>query len=335
MRAEHINYLICPHCFGALEIMAASNENRLIIETGELGCRNCHSTYPIVRNIPRFVSNENYTSNFGMEWNKHARTQYDCYTGLNLSSKRFFEETRWPRDLKGQTLLEVGSGSGRFTEPAASTNAFIVSLDYSQAVEANYQSNGHLDNVLIVQADIYSMPFRPRFFDKIFSFGMLQHTPDPYKAFLTLPYMLKEGGELVIDIYKLTLFTLLLHTKYYIRFITKRIDPEKLYTFTCQWVDLLWPMCKLISRIPRIGPALNWRLLVPDHSQTGLQGDLLKEWAYLDSFDMLSPRYDYPQTRSTIQRWFEEAGLRDIEVKYGYNGIEGRGKIKSRAGWLA
>jgi ubiquinone/menaquinone biosynthesis C-methylase UbiE len=33
--------------------------------------------------------------------------------------------------------------------------------------------------VLIVQADVFAMPFRAGTFDRIFCFGMLQHTPDP------------------------------------------------------------------------------------------------------------------------------------------------------------
>jgi hypothetical protein len=56
-----------------------------------------------------------------------------------------------------------------------------------------------------------------------------------------------------------------------------------------------------------------------------LLDDVLKEWAILDTFDMLSPRYDNPQTIDNVREWFERAGLLDIDVHYGYNGIEGRG----------
>jgi len=40
----------------------------------------------------------------------------------------------------------------------------------------------------------------------------------------------------------------------------------------------------------------------------------LREWALLDTFDMLAPAYDNPQTAATIKQWFKEAGLVDIEV---------------------
>jgi 2-polyprenyl-3-methyl-5-hydroxy-6-metoxy-1,4-benzoquinol methylase/uncharacterized protein YbaR (Trm112 family) len=326
MRETDLNHLACPHCSGDLIISSIESRDRSNLESAQLTCPPCQTTYPVVRGIPRFVPDENYASNFGLEWTVHARTQYDSYTGLTLSEKRFFEETRWPRDLTGQLILEVGSGSGRFTEPAASTGAFVVSMDYSAAVEANHRSNGNKSNVLVVQGDVYCMPFRRSYFDKLFCFGMLQHTPDVHNAFRALPSMLRPGGELVVDVYKMTLLGMLLQTKYYARVLTRQVSPERLYRLTTKWVDLMWPLSNAIRKIPRVGHSINWRLLVADYSYAGLNGDLLKEWAYLDTFDMLSPRYDFPQTLSTMRKWFAAAGLMDIEVSNGYNGIEGRGK---------
>lgn len=325
MRETDLQHLVCPRCQRDLAISSYCERQGNILQTAQLTCSACRTDYPVLRGVPRFVSNENYASSFGLEWTLHAKTQYDSYTGLKSSETRFFEETGWPRDLSGQVILEVGSGSGRFTEPAASTGAFVVSMDYSYAVEANYQSNGNKTNVLVVQADVYQMPFRPGSFDKLFCFGMLQHTPDVKKAFMTLPPMLREG-ELVVDVYKKTFFSTILQTKYYVRPLTRNMNPEQLYRLTRKWVDFMWPLCTLIRKIPRVGPSINWRLLVADYSQWGLEGELLKEWAYLDTFDMLSPRYDSPQRIDTVRKWFVEAGLTDIEVNYGYNGIEGRGR---------
>jgi hypothetical protein len=138
--------------------------------------------------------------------------------------------------------------------------------------------------------------------------------------------MLKEGGELVVDVYRRTKF----HTKYVARGLTTRLfrhtSPEKAYSLTRRWVDLMWPLSKRISRMPRYGPKINWLLLVPDYSKQGVKGNLMKEWAYLDAFDMLAPSYDSPQTIATIKQWFKEANMGNVIVKYGYNGIEGRGK---------
>src|SRR5436309_3573590 len=335
MRPTDLNHMACPRCIGDLIISSVDAGDESTLESAELTCQACRATYPVVRGIPRFVSTENYASSFGLEWTLHARTQYDSYTGLKLSEKRFFEETRWPRDLSGEIVLEVGSGSGRFTEQAASTGAFVVSIDYSSAVEVNHRSNGNKPNVLVVQGDVYRMPFRRGYFDRLFCFGMLQHTPDVYHAFSALPSMLKPGGELVVDVYKKSLLGTLLQTKYFARSLTRYVAPDRLCRLTRKWVDLMWPLSNAIRKIPRVGYSINWRLLVADYSFAGLNGEVLKEWAYLDTFDMLSPRYDSPQTATTIRKWFVAAGLTEIEVGTGYNGIEGRGKRPSAQSQIA
>jgi SAM-dependent methyltransferase len=326
MRRVHLRHLICPACHGALRIVEASVERGDRIESGRLGCDGCGAAYPITRGVPRFVSADNYAAGFGLEWNRHARTQYDSQSGLDITRRRFFEQTGWPESMSGERILEAGSGSGRFTEQAAATGADIVSFDYSSAVDANYASNGGRGNVLIVQADVFAMPFAGGTFDRVFCFGMLQHTPDPRRAFFSLPPMLRTGGRLCADVYKATLIKTLLATKYYVRPFTRRMPPERLYAGIRRYVDRMWPLARRIRRVPRIGYAINWRLLVADYSFLGIVDDAqLKEWAYLDTFDMLAPRYDRPQRLRTFRGWFEAAGLRDIETWYSPHGIVGRG----------
>lgn len=295
------------------------------VVSGTLSCPVCDRTYPILNGVPRFVELKNYADNFGFEWNRHARTQYDSYSGVNVSETRFFGETKWGRDLTGRVLLEVGCGSGRFTVHAAATGAMVVSFDYSAAVEANYASNGGTPNVLIVQADVYRLPFPKGFFDGVFCFGVLQHTPDVRKTFFLLSGYLKSGGRLVADVYrKFGGVKRVLKTKYWVRSITKRLRPAVLYRLTRSYVNFMWPLSRYIHKLP-YGKLLNWALFIADYRGVfPLTEELLKEWAILDTFDMLSPRYDKPQTLAVFTRWFHEAGLRHIDVHYGYNGIEGR-----------
>lgn len=332
MREDHLKFLVCPACINSLKLINAKRNDSCLIESGILLCTECKSQYEIVRYVPRFVSQENYASGFGFQWNIHATTQYDNYSGGNPSEKRFFEETRWERDLRGQIVLEVGSGSGRFTEQAATTGAMIVSMDYSAAVDANYASNGKKDNVLIVQGDLYSMPFKRNFFDKLLCFGVLQHTPDVKKAFMELPLFLKKDGKIAIDVYrKENFFRHLFKTKYWVRPITRRMRPDKLYKYTTKYITFMWPLAKIIARLP-YGRKINWALLIADYrNEFNFGEDMLKEWAILDTFDMLSPAYDQPQTIDTIKKWFREAQLSDVEVHYGYNGIEGRGTKPEKA----
>lgn len=327
MNPTHLKHLVCPRCKQELSLSVVS-EVEGGVKDGELRCTNCQMTYPIVHFIPRFVQNDdtNYATGFGYQWNKHYQTQYDRYSGAPVSEQRFFKETRWGRELKGEVVLEAGSGSGRFTEHAASTGAMVISFDYSAAVEANYRSNGKFDNLLIVQASIYEMPFRNDYFDKIFCIGVIQHTPDPESSFRCLAGALKSKGNMVIDAYpKLVWWKHIFLTKYWVRPLTKKIAHPVLYRFCEKNVNLWWGVTGLFWKLTG-RRALSWFLLVADYRGVyPLSPKIQKEWAILDSFDMLSPAYDFPQTIDSVTAWFTRAGMTDVEVGYGYNGIEGRG----------
>jgi SAM-dependent methyltransferase len=323
MRREHVSLLCCPECRASLRLAhAIEDEGRLA--SGTLACVSCKASYSIVRHVPRFVSSENYAAGFGLQWNAHSRTQLDEHTGLALSEKRFFEQSRWPRRLNSQVVIEAGSGAGRFTAVAASTGAMVLSLDYSEAVEANYASNGSRENVLIVQGDIYRMPFREA--DRIFCFGVIQHTPDPRLAFLALAKHVKPGGGIAADVYLKSFGRYVFAPKYWVRPLTRRVPSARLHRWTRRYVDAMWPVAKRVRSIPRIGKALNWRLLIPDYSDRLDDDAMLREWAYLDAFDMLSPMYDYPQTLRTVRRWGAEAGLAEFEAVRCDHGIAIRGR---------
>lgn len=321
MREAHLQFLRCPPCRSSLELVDATGPNGRV-EQGTLRCTGCGASYPIIGFVPRFVPAENYADSFGLEWNAHARTQYDQASGIAESETRFFTETGWPRRLDGEIVIEAGSGSGRFTEHAISTGATVLSLDFSRAVEANQASNGHHDNLLLVQGDLFQMPFPNDFADRLFCFGVIQHTPDPAGALRSLTSHVRRGGELVADIYIKSFTKYVLGTKYWVRPLTRRMSPARLYRLTSRYVDLMWPVARVVRRIPRIGRQLNWRLLIGDYSDRISEDDTLREWAKLDTFDMLAPRYDIPARAGTVRRWCAEIGLPSAQVRPGYNGLE-------------
>lgn len=324
MRADQVGWLVCPGCSSDLELRSEVPPSGGRVESGRLACRGCGRSYEVVRSIPRFVSEKNYAAGFGVEWNAHSRTQYDDHSGRSISEQRFFEETRWPRDLAGERVLEVGSGSGRFTQWAASTGADVVSVDLSSAVEANFRSNGDKDNVLIAQADVYELPVRRDHFDKVVCLGMLQHTPDPKRSFLSLAEHVKPGGSVTIDVYRRTprrFFTL----AYWLRPMLRHVPPDRLYRWSKAYVTFLWPLAKRVGKLPG-GTNVNKALMIVDYrGQLPLSEEMLLEWAILDTFDWLSAYYNKPQRLETVRRWFAEAGFDEVDVRYGHNGIEGRG----------
>jgi 2-polyprenyl-3-methyl-5-hydroxy-6-metoxy-1,4-benzoquinol methylase len=289
-----------------------------------LTCQACGATYPVVRGIPRFVSDEHYAGNFGLQWNRHRRTQLDSHTGLPLSRDRLFAASAWPDRLEGETVLEVGSGAGRFTEVLASTGADVISCDLSDAVEANLANNGDKPNVQIVQANIAELPLPEHSVDKVVCLGVIQHTPAPEAFFKELVKYVKPGGQLVIDCYSARLRTVLCW-KYLLRPITTRMKPETLYRIVERVTPSLLPVGLFLYRW--LG-AVGYRLLpVHTHAHVGLPPHLLKDWAVLDTFDMYSPAHDHPRTAPQVERWFREAGFVDVTVEYGLNGVVGRGTL--------
>lgn len=331
MREAHLPFLVCPDCQQPLTLETVSQRDGDRIIEGGLVCQACGRSTPIVRGVPRFVPKDHYAKGFGFQWNRHPLTQHDSYSNTTISEDRFFQETRWPRQLQGELILEVGCGSGRFTAQAISTGAMVIATDLSGAVEANYRVHQDAENLLIVQADIYRMPVRREAFDKAFCLGVLQHTPNVEKSFRTLVELVKPGGSCVTDVYDkrrgvMHIVEIFYRTYQWVRPITRRMQPETLYRFVSSYIHFMWPVAKVINRIPVLGTKINRMLLIVDYrGRYDLPDELLREWSILDTFDMLSPAYDQRQTIETVRHWFETSPLTEIEVHYGFNGIEGRG----------
>jgi SAM-dependent methyltransferase len=329
MREQHIELLLDPFSGRPLQVSRVSRRERDEIVEGELREPVSGAAYPIVAGIPRFVAAESYAANFGFQWNRHAATQHDDHSGLGISATRFRDVTKWGSDLHGWRILEAGCGSGRFTAHALETGAMVVSFDVSRAVDAVAAQLGARENLLLIQADIYALPLQPHTFDGVYCFGVLQHTPRPRDSFVALCRMLAPGGRIATDVYPRTIGRYWLNSKYWVRPLTRRLRPEALYRLTRAYVERAWPLAKRVRRIPRIGPTLVWRMLVADYSREfpTASDEQLREWAVLDTFDMLSPAYDYPQTAREFRSWHQSSGLEEIEVVWGHNGWEGRGVL--------
>jgi SAM-dependent methyltransferase len=241
---------------------------------------------------------------------------------MPISTDRVRLATGWPERLDGEVILEAGSGAGRFTEVLVRTGATVLSFDYSVAVDANARNNGEAPNLLLFQGNIFAVPCPAKSFDKVFCLGVIQHTPDPARAFRMLASRVKSGGQLVIDVYAKS-WVSLLHWRFLLRPFTKRMTKERLYALVERWVPPLIPVSAALYRVfGRAGARL---VPIAEYSHLGLSKQANRDWAVLDTFDMLSPQFDLPQSASTVQAWFEAEGFRNIEVFRGPNGVVARG----------
>jgi SAM-dependent methyltransferase len=325
MRTELLAILRCPQTGQPLVLQEAHYADGQI-QSGWLIAQDGQHRYPIRDAIPRFVPKSNYADNFGMQWNKFRQTQLDSHSGHPISASRFWKATGWrPEEIFGQWVLDAGCGAGRFAEVALQAGAKVVALDYSSAVDACYANLGHHPNLHIVQGDIHTPPFLRGWFPFIYSLGVLQHTPDPAKAFAALLPMVVGGGRLCVDFYQKSWRSRLL-PKYWLRPLTKRLPKARLFAILESLVPALLPLSRQLARIPVLGGGL--RRLVPVANYVGtlpLSENQHLEWSLLDTFDWLAPEFDHPQTPETLQRWLDAAGLEQTEVlKAGH--LVGRGK---------
>lgn len=283
-------------------------------------------SFPIIDHVARFAG-ANYTSNFGFQWNKFSRTQLDT-PHVTSSRDRFFAETNWtPAELRGLDVLEVGSGAGRFSRVVLKeTAANLWSIDYSDAVVANFRSNGHIapERFHLFQAGAYEMPFPDGCFDKVFCFGVLQHTPDFEKSVHHLVKKAKPGAEIVVDFYCINGWWTKLNAKYLLRPWTKRMEPRRLLALIERNIDWLLSANELLRKV---GLAVLTRFLPltdVSHFPPNLSARERREWAILDTYDMYSPEYDQPQRVDTVVRMFERAGAKITfagKVGYGNHAI--------------
>ena len=273
--------------------------------------------------IPRFVADDGYAGSFGEQWARWRRVQLDSVTGKPLSHDRLVGGTGWRlEELRGEDVLEVGCGAGRFTEVLAATGARVWAVDASGAVDAAAETVRGAANVRLAQADLFDLPFAPGSFDRVLCYGVLQHTPDPRAAFLAVVEQLRPGGRLAADVYRRAEYVDRWSAKRLWRPLTTRL-PRSWLRRAVEWYVPRWlPVDTRLARVPRVGRFLV--ALVPCWNYTGLlplSPDELRAWAVLDTFDALSPRYDRPQTLEAVRAWCREAELVDVDVRPGGNGI--------------
>jgi SAM-dependent methyltransferase len=314
--------LRCPACGGGLDPDGPARGT-----TECLTCVSCGAPYPVRQGIPRFVPEENYAGNFGFQWNRFRRTQLDSHTGVPITARRFFDQVALDaRALSGLTVLDAGCGAGRFAEVALDAGATVYGIDYSTAIEAAAANLSGYARFHPLQADLYRLPFARRGFDLVYCLGVLQHTPDVAGAFRALVDQVAPGGRLVVDVYR-RWWRGRVHPKYLLRPLTTRMNQERLFTIIERATPSMLRLSRLIGRIPFAGRQL--RKVVPVADYEGflpLTPVQRQEWAVLDTFDWLAPRYDQPQDADTLRHWFENAGLEAIEVQVLHH-LTGRGRV--------
>lgn len=221
--------------------------------------------------------------------------------------------------LPGTTVLNAGCGiawSEWMFNPDPQCLRFAV--DISRAVETAAHLCSGLDNVFIAQADLFSLPFPPDFFDVIFSCGVLHHTPDPRECFRKLVSHLKPGGHIGIYIYNIKPFVREIADRE-IREITTKMSYDECLAFSRQLSKLGKALQKIETPleieedIPLLGikkGRYNVQKFIYDHFLKCYYNEKLgSDYSDLVNVDWYHPEYASHHSRDEIELWFGECGI--------------------------
>jgi len=311
MHPRFLSLLCCPATHESLSLEASEMGANGTVMTGVL-ISTSGRRYPIVRGIPRFVGAEYYTSSFGYEWNRWPRVQFEVENvGRTMAghTTRMWEAATLigQGKIEGQTIVEFGCGSGRFLDVVRRKGGIAVGIDLSQAVEAAHRNLVGDLNVLIVQGDLFSPPFREGVFDGGYTIGVLHHTPDPAKGLEALVQTLRVGGWAACTVYPRGEFydypsvTRLRELHQHLKPLFG-YRPALAYAYLSAYV--LTPVLGKGKRIPGMARLLdglekNWLVILalPD-----------ARWRALDIFDAITPSIATTHSGEEVMAWFEQAG---------------------------
>lgn len=283
-----------------------------------LTCRKCDREYKVIRGIPRFVALDKIdqdkadtAQNFGWLWT-HFTQKDERYAAQFLG---WLQPVK-PEFFRDKIVLEAGCGKSRHTPLAADWGAKeVIGFDLSESVETAFQATKHLDNVHIVQADIYKQPFK-RVFDYAFSVGVLHHTPEPKKAFIALSGKVKKGGHISAWIYGEE------NNEWIINYVnplregfTSRINQPTLLQLSKLPAVGVFLASKLVYRpLNKIAKPLADKLFYNDYlNHIGHFG-----WREQHNivFDHLVAPTAYYISREEFEKWWEDLKAEDVQITW-------------------
>jgi SAM-dependent methyltransferase len=171
--------------------------------------------------------------------------------------------------LKDLSVLDIGSGSGVFSLAARNMGAVVTSFDYDEnsvlctrRLQESYYSND--ENWKVFQGSVLDQSFLTRFdkFDLVYSWGVLHHTGQMWKAIDNAVSCVNENGQLLIALYNDQgwisrywalvkkiynigllgrLLMVILHSPYLlgVRYVMRAITGRKLERGMSFWYDML------------------------------------------------------------------------------------------------
>jgi SAM-dependent methyltransferase len=328
MRAALMDYLACPRCGGTLGLRDSELEDDTIV-AGTLVCEECPGEFPIVKGVPRMNVSmdalETVARYFTYEWRAYHHGAFEHGTLFGRTPKEDWEfflrcMGATPAEIANAVVLDAGCGSGRFAQIVGQHGArVVIGVDIIDTIEDAADLCSDMDNVHIVQANLFALPFKTHIFDFVWCSGVLHHTPDAGAAHRAVVPFVSSGGTFYVWVYAKRFNPF--------RFVKSSLDvarvtrlPEEALFRLSKAISypsfLALEVYRAIRRLPPLRPQGAW-----GHSTVRPRtiGEIQLTW-----FDALSPQYDTRHTEEEVVGWFEREGFEDIvaidEPKVGVRG---------------
>jgi SAM-dependent methyltransferase len=253
---------------------------------------------------------------FGEEWKKFATHDDESVRELR---KEYFDIINETIVSKDTYMIDIGCGSGRWTDYFTDKAGFIEAIDPSDAVLVASNMLGKKDNVRITKASVDTIPWDDETFDFGMSIGVLHHIPDTKKALISCVKKIKKGGYFYVYLYyrfdnRGIIFKAFFYLSNILRLIISRM-PTGLKRFICDMLAVLiyWPLSRFAGLLHR----LNLHSLA---KKIPLEPYYNKPFYNLrnDCLDRFGTKLEQRFLRSEIEAMMSEAGLTDI--RFGENG---------------
>ena len=206
MMKSNFKFLACPICNGPLESIER-NPPKIVFY-----CPHCDAYYKVKKGgVVFLIPSKKHIREEERKIIRKTELVYDRYSSMHDKSyenpmmryMRNVEEYVIGKYSRLGTILDLGCGTGKYTEFFVKKGCTVVAADISDEMLliTKRRLGPASENVLFVQADVGWLPFQENTFDTIVAiFGVLNHTIRYRIALQRLYRALKPGGVLIFTV---------------------------------------------------------------------------------------------------------------------------------------
>jgi len=328
-----VKHLICPDTNADLKLNVYEYDGIEIIEGELVSVKDNNVRYPIHAGIPRFLQIENLHQEqrdtveaFATKWSKIPGYAFEETTKVNRE-RWYFQRFGFPngdRELKyflkgANYILEAGTGTGVDTDLLLRNfDGLLFGIDISSAIDIAYERFRNDKRVVLLQADIGRLPFRPGFFDVISCDQVLHHTPNPPEYFQRLTNLLADSGRLLMYVYSVK-GPLREYADDHLRGSMTQVPLEDCIAFSEKMARLgrnlsrLQALVEVEDDIPELSiraGSYDVQRLIYDHILKCFWNEAYDfDTNAMINFDWYRPKHAFRYTEPEVRVWVEKAGL--------------------------